>query len=421
MKRFYTLAISFFSLVVANAQEKGNVGIGTSSPDESAVLEIKSADKGLLIPRMTQEQISTIANPAKGLLVFQTDGNNSGFFFYNGEKWSPLSGGEANSVATMDINGWSLSGNASATPGIKAAATESSFIGTPSTVSIQFKVGSNSAGRIDPYSKGGVFFGTNSGTAMSSGTNNIGLGTFALNKMTVGGSNLAVGNEALKKNLDGSFNVAIGALSLTNGEHGKYNLAIGARSLENATGDYNTAIGTWAGQNSTGEKNTFIGYQAGQNETLSNKLYIANSSTITPLIYGDFSAKFISIGDIEPIKRNTIAQNGSYGLLVEKGILTEKIKVALKNSGSDWSDYVFEPEYKANMMSLEEVEAFTIENKHLPNVPSAEEMVSGGLDVAETSRVFMEKIEELTLYLIDLNKEVKELKKENELLKSKVK
>lgn len=71
------------------------------------------------------------------------------------------------------------------------------------------------------------------------------------------------------------------------------------------------------------------------------------------------------------------------------------------------------------MMSLEEIEKFTIENKHLPNVPSAEEMILEGLDVAKTSKMFMEKIEELTLYLIELNKEVKALKAENGALKRK--
>jgi hypothetical protein len=61
-------------------------------------------------------------------------------------------------------------------------------------------------------------------------------------------------------------------------------------------------------------------------------------------------------------------------------------------------------------MPLAEVEAFTKANKHLPNVPSAEEMVANGLDVAATNKMLMEKIEELTLYVIELNKEVQSLK-----------
>ena len=65
------------------------------------------------------------------------------------------------------------------------------------------------------------------------------------------------------------------------------------------------------------------------------------------------------------------------------------------------------------MMSLEDVEKFTIENKHLPNVPSAATMVENGLDVGQTSKMLMEKIEELTLYIIDLNKKIKALEAKN--------
>jgi hypothetical protein len=71
------------------------------------------------------------------------------------------------------------------------------------------------------------------------------------------------------------------------------------------------------------------------------------------------------------------------------------------------------------MMSLEQVEKFTKENKHLPNVPSAQQLKDNGMDVGETSKMFMEKIEELTLYMIELNKEVKALKAENAALKGK--
>jgi uncharacterized protein YoxC len=56
----------------------------------------------------------------------------------------------------------------------------------------------------------------------------------------------------------------------------------------------------------------------------------------------------------------------------------------------------------------------------LPNVPSADEMATNGIDVTKTSAKLMEKIEELTLYMIDLNKQVQALKAENETLKSKV-
>jgi len=97
-----------------------------------------------------------------------------------------------------------------------------------------------------------------------------------------------------------------------------------------------------------------------------------------------------------------------YSLFVKGGILTERVRVALANS-ERWADYVFKSDYK--LMKLKDVEKFIKYNGHLPNVPSAEEMAQKGLDVAETSAKLMEKIEELTLYLIEANKKIEELDK----------
>jgi hypothetical protein len=115
---------------------------------------------------------------------------------------------------------------------------------------------------------------------------------------------------------------------------------------------------------------------------------------------------------------NDIKTPDGFKLFVEDGILTEKVKVAVKTT-ADWADYVFEKEYE--LMPLEEVEKYTIENKHLPNVPSAKEMTETGLDVAQMDAKLLEKIEELTLYLIEQNKINKEQANEIEELKAMVK
>lgn len=104
---------------------------------------------------------------------------------------------------------------------------------------------------------------------------------------------------------------------------------------------------------------------------------------------------------------NDIKTPDGYKLFVEEGILTEKVKIAIKTT-TDWADYVFEPEYK--LMPLDEVEKFTKENNHLPDVPSAKTMVIEGLDVAKMDAKLLQKIEELTLYAIEQNNEAKELK-----------
>ncbi len=104
----------------------------------------------------------------------------------------------------------------------------------------------------------------------------------------------------------------------------------------------------------------------------------------------------------------TLGTPGAYKLYVSEGILTEKLKVAVKTT-ADWADYVFKPTYK--LRSLTEVETFIKANGHLPEVPSAEEVVNKGIDMAEMDAKLLQKIEELTLYMI-------ELKKENEVLKA---
>lgn len=92
---------------------------------------------------------------------------------------------------------------------------------------------------------------------------------------------------------------------------------------------------------------------------------------------------------------------GSYQLYVQGGILTEKVKAAVATS-NDWADYVFADNYQ--LKSLKEVEQFVKNNKHLPNVPSANEVVEQGIDMAKMDAKLLEKIEELTLYMIEMDK-----------------
>ncbi len=78
-------------------------------------------------------------------------------------------------------------------------------------------------------------------------------------------------------------------------------------------------------------------------------------------------------------------------------------------SVADWSDKVFEPGYA--LRPLGEVEEFVKKNKHLPGIPSAEKMVAEGMESAAFNAKLLEKIEELTLYVVELEKRLKELEK----------
>lgn len=106
----------------------------------------------------------------------------------------------------------------------------------------------------------------------------------------------------------------------------------------------------------------------------------------------------------------TIPAGSTYKLAVSGGILTEKVRVAI--NGTDfWADYVFEPTFK--LKSLKEVEKFIKENKHLPDVPSTSDVTKNGIDLAETQAILLQKVEELTLYIIQQQKEIDKLKKGN--------
>ncbi len=109
---------------------------------------------------------------------------------------------------------------------------------------------------------------------------------------------------------------------------------------------------------------------------------------------------------------------GDYKLFVEGGILTEKVKVALRST-TNWADYVFDKNYE--LMPLTEVEKFIATNKHLPGIDSAETLFKNGIDVADMQAKQMEKIEELTLYVISQNKAIESQNKEIEELKLQVK
>lgn len=99
-----------------------------------------------------------------------------------------------------------------------------------------------------------------------------------------------------------------------------------------------------------------------------------------------------------------------YMLGVQGKVICEEVKVLLTNNWN-WPDYVFNEDY--NLNSIENVEKFIKKNKHLPGIPSAEEVKNNGIEIGEMNKLLLEKIEELTLYMI-------ELKKQNETLNSRI-
>jgi hypothetical protein len=139
---------------------------------------------------------------------------------------------------------------------------------------------------------GTVLFGDNTGN----GENSVYVGTYAGDSAYTGGATV-IGSSAGRNT--GTASTVVGFASSVN-RAGGYNTIIGAYSFGQANnnefgGSYNTSLGTYSGWNNRGVGNIFIGYSAGYSETGSNKLYIANSSTSSPLIYGDFATSVLAI------------------------------------------------------------------------------------------------------------------------------
>ena len=142
--------------------------------------------------------------------------------------------------------------------------------------------------------------GNNSLYSMTTGSSNIALGANAMEWNTTGSRNVAIGDDTLLGSTGettSSDNTAVGSRAMYDNTTGVYNTALGTSSLQSiTTGANNTSLGYQSGySNVTGSGNIFIGYQAGYNETGSNKLYIDNSNTSSPLIYGDFDTNTLTI------------------------------------------------------------------------------------------------------------------------------
>ncbi|WP_320052039.1 hypothetical protein [uncultured Acetobacteroides sp.] len=122
------------------------------------------------------------------------------------------------------------------------------------------------------------------------------------------------------------------------------------------------------------------------------------------------------------IERLRIKDNGNVGigtsnpqnlLDVNGTIRAKEVKVE-----SGWADFVFKPDYQ--LKPLAEVEQFITTNGHLPEIPTTKEVEQNGVNLGEMNAKLLQKVEELTLYLIDQSKKIDQLSKENRALKRKV-
>ena len=152
----------------------------------------------------------------------------------------------------------------------------------------------------------------------------------------------------------------------------------------------------------------YYGYQLAHPAGTAYGLYLSNKTNVDYGIYVvgnavNYFAGNVGVGTTTP----------DFKLDVKGTIRAEEVKVE-----TGWSNYVFEKDY--NLRSLDEVETHIQQHKHLPDIPSAKEIEKNGLYMAAMMTKQMQKIEELTLYVIEQNKKIDKVIEENKQLKEKV-
>jgi hypothetical protein len=243
MKKYILLSVFFWIAAFCKAQV---TGIGTTSPDASAALDITHTAKGLLVPRMATARITAITSPAKGLMVYDSSRNQ--LMVNMGTPAAP------NWQTIVANSGWSLTGN--------GGTGATNFIGTTDGRPLLFRINNQWAGKIDSATNT-VFLGYGSGAKDSGFTENTGVGYKTLGANTTGFWNTANGSGALQNNQTGHSNTASGQEALTSNTTGSFNTANGFQALHlNTTGIGNTANGQQALLLNTGSDNTANGYWA---------------------------------------------------------------------------------------------------------------------------------------------------------------
>ena len=139
------------------------------------------------------------------------------------------------------------------------------------------------------------------------------------------------------------------------------------------------------------------------NTTDDNKLNFYNNDLTNPRLTIAYNGN-IGIGIVNP--QNKLDVNGT--------IHAREVKINLDG----WSDFVFSDDY--NLRSLEETEVFICENGHLPDIPSAAQVEEEGISIGEMNAKLLQKIEELTLYNIEMNKQLKMLVENNKRLENEI-
>jgi hypothetical protein len=369
------------ALIIPSLLFAQSVSINTdgSQPDNTAMLDIKSNSRGLLIPRLTTAQRTGIASPAIGLTVFDTDTYTN--WIFRGD----LNGNWVELLHSLDKH-WNRTGsdifttNGSGNVGIGTSTPAEKLTINATNPAIRFTNAGTEKGFLQASGND-----MRLGTYGSNTTGNIFFNTLGTDRMTIaddGNIGLGISSPVSRFQILTGYEASLST-------HGF--LMLGSQSGTNLVMDGNEIMARFNGaatnlnlQNEGG--NVYIGDPAAFSSA--HRLGVDGNAVIT----GN-----MRIG-------TTVTPSG-YKLAVDGKMICTEVLVRLV---SNWPDYVFSNSYKRP--GLDEVEDFIKKNNHLPGIPSAKEIETNGISVGEMQKMQMEKIEELTLYIIDLKKEIEKLK-----------
>ncbi len=328
--RFIYSILSFvlFSFLTLESYGQGNVGIGTNSPDTSAILDIQSTTQGFLLPRMDSIQRVSIANPAQGLMVYET--TSKAIWLWDGTTWKRGSISELDDLSdakTGYMNG-NLFGGLNAGNQMQTNGDNNTAWGMEALFSTNTGDDNTAIGQQSLYSNQNGSWNTAVGTKAltnNTGSYNTAVGRESMKFNTTGIDNTAVGSQSLWRNEDGEFNTAIGDQAMLENENGDHNVAVGNNALsKNVEGNFNTAIGSQSLENNLNNFNTAVGYNSLQ----------SNTTGVRNLAIGAFSLHSnISTSDNIAIGDSALYNNGLGLLFPEEGLENVAIGTnAMKNN-----------------------------------------------------------------------------------------
>jgi hypothetical protein len=508
------LVLIFFISTISSLNAQQSVGVGTNAPHASAMLDVTSTTKGILLPRMTSAQRTAIASPAAGLMVYET--TSASTWIYNGSGWVQLGSGGASPWIASGNNiynsnsgnvGIGTSTNINAPLTIKGNTiityTNGNDLVNGGNLAVLKLMGANTGSGVvyflKPDSSIGATIsyssfnnnlqlrqGVNNGQLTLDDNGNVGIGTSSpVASAALHINSTTKGLLIPRMTTADRFNITSPAngLMVFDTDYGQIyqyansgwktilNSTYWWRPINNRSFVTNATDSIGIGTNSPAERLEVIGkIKAADNITTDGILFasaVSSSGAVTAsgnivsggtgTFIGDIkSFASMTIDDVAGIinfksatvdkgfvqlsgdnmRLGTFGSNASGKFIVRTGggdrlivdsdgntmigvstpasgyklsvggkLICEEVKVQLSGS---WPDYVFGEKYK--LPSLQELQSYIQKNKHLPNIPSAAELEKNGMELGDMQKRMMEKIEELTLYILQQQKEIESLK-----------